>query len=122
MRIGKVSVSNAIEQGNNFVLTSGTAPVLILSKNDRRLLNFRPTTVTAADKTTHITYNITMLGDRGNGKVFSRDFFALGGDLEVELVSVNNTTTTVYGPDFSNPMTGAIMFKATSLNQIQTIK
>jgi hypothetical protein len=61
LRIGKVSVSNAIEQGNNFVLTSGTAPVLILSKNDRRLLNFRPTTVTAADKTTHITYNITML-------------------------------------------------------------
>jgi hypothetical protein len=86
------------------------------------LLNFRPTTVTAADKTTHITYNITMLWDRGNEKVFSRDFFALGGDLEVELVSVNNTTTTVYGPDFSNPMTGAIMFKATSLNQIQTIK
>jgi hypothetical protein len=54
-RIGKVSVSNAIEQGNNFVLTSGTAPVLSLSKNDRIFLNFRPTTVTTADMTTHIT-------------------------------------------------------------------
>jgi hypothetical protein len=46
-RIGKVSVNNAVEQGKNFVLTSGTGPVLSLSKNDRKLLNFRPITVAA---------------------------------------------------------------------------
>lgn len=107
-RVGKVSVSNAVEQGNNFVLTSGTGSVLSISKNDRTLLNFKPTTVTA-DETTPITYNITMLRDGSNEKVFSRNFFALGSDLQVELVSVNNTntTTTVYGPDFSDPITGA---------------
>jgi hypothetical protein len=108
-RVGKISVSNAVEQGNNFILTSGTGSVLSLSKNDRTLLNFKPTTVTA-DETTPLTYNITMLGDGSNEKVFSTNFFALGGDLQVELVSVNNTnttTTTVYGPDFSDPITGA---------------
>ena len=77
--------------------------------------------MTVADKTTHITYNITMLGDRGNEKVSSRNFFALGNDLQLELVSMNYTTT-VYGPDFSNSMSGVIMFKATSLNPMQTIK
>jgi len=64
-----------------------------------------------------------MLGDRGNEKVSSRNFFALGNDLQLELVSMHYTnTTTFYGPDFSNSMSGVIMFNPTSLNQIQTIR
>lgn len=106
-RIGKVSVSTAFEQGNNFVLTSGTGPVLGLTKNDRTLLNFHPTTVTA-EETTPMTYNIAISDKNTNQTVFSRSFFALGNDLELELIAANNTNTTrVYGPDFSDPITGA---------------
>jgi hypothetical protein len=118
-----VSVSGTIEKGNNFELTSGTGPVLSLSKNDRTLLNFHPTTVTA-DETTPMTYNIAISDGNTNQTVFSRSFFALGNDLQLELIAApaNNTntnttttnatttttgTTTVYGPDFSDPITGA---------------
>jgi hypothetical protein len=106
-RIGKVSVNAASEQGNNFELRSGTGPVLSLSKNNRTLLNLHPTTVTA-DETTPITYNIAILDGNTNQTVFSRSFFALGNDLELELLAANITNTTrVYGPDFSDPITGA---------------
>ena len=112
-RTAKVSVSNAVERGNNFELTSGTGPVLSLSKNDRTLLNFHPTTV-AADETTLITYNIAISDGSNNQTIFSRSFFTLGNDLQLELIAApaNNTnatttTTTVYGPDFSDPITGA---------------
>ncbi|HEU4446209.1 MAG TPA: hypothetical protein VFR94_16170 [Nitrososphaeraceae archaeon] len=121
-RTGKVSVNAASEQGNNFVLTSGTGPVLSLAKNDRTLLNVHPTTVTA-DETTPMTYNIAISDENTNQTVFSRSFFALGNDLQLELIAApsNNTntnattaanatttrTTTVYGPDFSDPITGA---------------
>lgn len=122
-RTGTVSVSGTIEKGNNFELTSGTGPVLSLSKNDRTLLNFHPTTVTA-DETTPMTYNIAISDGNTNQTVFSRSFFALGNDLQLELIAApaNNTntnttttnatttttgTTTVYGPDFSDPITGA---------------
>jgi hypothetical protein len=121
-RTGTVSVSGTIEKGNNFELTSGTGPVLSLSKNDRTLLNFHPTTV-SADETTPMTYNIAISDGNTNQTVFSRSFFALGNDLQLELIAapanntntdtttINATTTTsattVYGPDFSDPITGA---------------
>ena len=106
-RTGKVSVNAASEQGNNFVLTSGTGPVLSLAKNDRTLLNFQPKTVTA-EETTPVTYNIAISDEDTNQTEFSRSFFALGNDLELELIAANNTNTTrVYGPDFSDPITGA---------------
>ncbi|HEU4446215.1 MAG TPA: hypothetical protein VFR94_16200 [Nitrososphaeraceae archaeon] len=106
-RTGKVSVNATSEQGNNFVLTSGTGPVLSLAKNDRTLLNFQPNTVTA-EETTPVTYNIAISDENTNQTVFSRSFFALGNDLELELIAANNTNMTrVYGPDFSDPITGA---------------
>ena len=38
---------------------------------------------------------------------FQEVFFALGNDLQLELMAANNTNTTrVYGPDFSDPITG----------------
>lgn len=102
-----ISVSGAVQKGNNFVLTSGTGPIISLSQNDRTLLNFHPTTVTA-EETTPMTYNIDILEGNSNQTVFSRSFFALGNDLELELIAANNTNTTrVYGPDFSDPITGA---------------
>jgi plastocyanin len=103
-RVAKVSVSDALEKGNNFIMASGTGPTLSLSKNDRTLLDFRPTTVTAHE-TTPLTYNITITGD-DNATAFSREFFALGNSLQLELISANTTETSVYGPDFSDPITG----------------
>lgn len=126
-RTGQVSVSNAIDQEFNFELRSGTGPTLSLSKNDRTLLDFHPTTVTA-EETTPLTYNIDISDGNTNQTVFSRTFFALGNDLQLELiaapVAANNTSasidatsttnattttpaTTVYGPDLSDPITGA---------------
>lgn len=107
-RTGKVSVNAAFEQGDNLVLTSGTGPILSLAKNDRTLLNFHPTVV-AAEETTPLTYNIAIMDENTNQTVFSRSFFALGNDLQLELIAANNTNTTtrVYGPDFSDPITGA---------------
>lgn len=55
-----------------------------------------------------ITYNIVILDGNTNQTVFSGRFFALGNDLELELLATNNTNTTrVYGPDFSDPIIGA---------------
>ncbi|HKG89351.1 MAG TPA: hypothetical protein VKA95_13585 [Nitrososphaeraceae archaeon] len=65
-----------------------------------------------------MTYNIAISDGNTNQTVFSRSFFALGNDLQLELIAApavnsNNTnattatTTTVYGPDFSDPITGA---------------
>jgi plastocyanin len=103
-RVAKITVSDAIERGNNFVMASGTGPSLDLTKNDRTLLDFRPISVTAHE-TTPLTYNVTITGN-DNSTVFSREFFALGNNLQLELISANNSGATVYGPDFSDPITG----------------
>jgi hypothetical protein len=55
-RVAKVSVSDAFEKGDNFIMASGTGSTISLSKNDRTLLDFRPTTVTA-----HETMPLTIL-------------------------------------------------------------
>ena len=52
-------------------MRSGTGPVLSLSKNDRTLLDFHPTTV-SADETTPMTYNIAISDENTNQTVFSR--------------------------------------------------
>lgn len=40
-------------------------------------------------------------------RVFSRSFFSLGNDLYVELIPNYANRTTLYGPDFSDPIIGA---------------
>jgi plastocyanin len=103
-RVGKVFVSDAMERGNNFVMKSGTGSTLDLTKNDRTLLDFKPIALTVHE-TTPLTYNITFTANN-NSAVFSREFFALGNNLQLELILSNTTDTSVYGPDFSDPITG----------------
>lgn len=112
-RVGSVYVSLAYETGRNFKLTTGTdnayynssySWVLNRTQHDRILLNFKPITI-RADTTTPVTYNITLI-DSNLKPIFSRSFFTIGNDLQLELIHNNNNLTTFYGPDFSDPITG----------------
>jgi plastocyanin len=109
-RAAVVSVSNAIERGNNFGLSSGTGPVWDFSKDFRTLLNIEPLTM-PLDRTTPLTYNITIskndngtVGDTSNN-VFSDTYVTSGEALALELVRGSGNETISYGPDFSS--TGA---------------
>ena len=103
-------MSGAIEQGHNFVFASGTGQVLNLTEHDRTLLDFRPLTV-STDGTTPITYNITIMegGTDNSTTTFSRSFFTIGNNnLQLELIPrPDQNKTTVYGPDVTDPVTGA---------------
>jgi plastocyanin len=54
LRVAAVSVSDAIERGNNFELSSGTGRTLNLTQDIRTLLDFKPITV-PLDRTTPLT-------------------------------------------------------------------
>ena len=102
---GTVTVSAAFIQGHHFEARIGTGPTLNLSENNNTLLDFKPITI-APQETIPITYNLSLLAPDGQ-RVFSESFFVLNNDLQVELI--NNATmdrTSVYGPDFSDPITG----------------
>lgn len=100
-RIAIASVSSAVEKGNHFQFASGTGPSLNLTKDVRTLLDFTPLTV-PLDKSTPITYNITILKDKTNN-VFSKTFTVAGDKLPLELIAGQNINETrVYGPDFSS--------------------
>lgn len=101
-RVAAVSVSDAIERGNNFELSSGTGRTLNLTQNIRTLLDFKPITV-PLDRTTPLTYNIT-IQQNNIDTVFSRIFVTAGESLPLELIAGSNETR-AYGPDFSS--TGA---------------
>jgi plastocyanin len=109
-RAAVVSVSDAIERGNNFELSSGTGPVWDFNKDFRTLLSIEPLTI-PLDRTTPLTYNITISrddnsteGDTGSN-VFS-DTYVVGGEaLALELVRGIGNETISHGPDFSS--TGA---------------
>ena len=92
------------------MFASGTGQVLNLTNHDRTLIDFRPLTV-STDSTTPITYNITILeGATDNSTtIFSRRFFTIGNnDLQLELIpQPEQNKTTVYGPDITDPVTGA---------------
>jgi plastocyanin len=112
-RIGTVSVSDAVERGNYFEFRSGTGPRLDLTQNNNNntLLVFKPITITPQE-TTPITYNVSLLAPDRQQEIFSESFFALGNDLQVELINdptMNRTAT--YGPDVSDPITGAYHVK-----------
>jgi plastocyanin len=101
-RVAAVSVSDAIERGNNFELSSGTGRTLNLTQDIRTLLDFKPITV-PLDRTTPLTYNVTIL-QNNTDTVFSRLFVTAGESLQLELIGGSNETR-AYGPDFSS--TGA---------------
>jgi plastocyanin len=110
-RAAVVSVSNAIERGNNFGLSSGTGPVWDFNKDFRTLLNIEPLKI-PLDRTTPLTYNITIsrndndaVGATAGNNVFSDTYLTGGEALALELVRGSGNETISYGPDFSS--TGA---------------
>jgi plastocyanin len=108
-RLAVVSVSNALTRGNNFEFSSGTGPTLNLTKDLRTLIDFTPLTV-PLDKSTPITYNVTISKDKTD-KVFSKTFTVNGERLPLELIGGSDINETrVYGPDFSS--TGAYHLQA----------
>ena len=58
-RAAVVSVSDAIERGNNFEMSSGTGPTWDFNKDFRTLLSIEPLAI-PLDRTTPLTYNITI--------------------------------------------------------------
>jgi len=117
-RVGLVGVSNQVEQGNNFEFATGTGQIFNLTNDRSVLLGIKPVSINV-DDTTPLTYNISifkkpMQAQTEDGetepkeeRVFSRSFFSLGNDLYIELIPNYVNRTTVYGPDFSDPITGA---------------
>lgn len=110
---GSIYVSSAYELGHNFKFSAGTdlksdddqyVWTFDKSEHDRILLNFEPTTIIAED-TTPVTYNLTIFKD--DAPIYSKPFFSLGNVFQVELIDSNTNQTTVYGPDFTDPITGA---------------
>jgi len=130
-RVGIVSVSNATEKGNNFVLSLGVGPTWNLTKDFRTLLDFTPVTTpnlgspvitynittfksipannlfskmnVPLDGSTPLTYNITMFKDSITKSVFSKTFVVSGAPLPLELIKGGYVNQTrAYGPDFSS--------------------
>ena len=110
---GTVYVSPASELGFDFKVSAGMGLKsndtqftweFDKSKNDRVLINFEPTTV-KVDDTTPLTYEISIFKD--DSPVFSKSLFSLGNIFQIELVSSESNQTSVYGPDFTDPITGA---------------
>lgn len=102
-RVAVVSASSALDRQQNFELSSGLGPVWDFSEDFRNLINIKPLTV-PLDRTTPITYNLTIL-ENGTNKVFSELFTTPGEALPIELIRGTGNETRSYGPDFSS--TGA---------------
>lgn len=114
-RVGLVGVNSQTVQGNNFEFASGTGQTFNLTNDRSVLLSIRPISINV-DDTTPLTYNISIFkkpteAENENKvkeeKVFSRSFFSLGNNLYIELIPNYDNRTAVYGPDFSDPITGA---------------
>ena len=101
-RTAIVTASDAYEKGHYLQMYSGVGSVLNLTKDFRTLLNFEPLTV-ALDKTTPLTYNITIQNKDQNSTEFTETFVTSGESLPLELIQSNENQTSVYGPDFSGP-------------------
>jgi plastocyanin len=116
--IGSVYVSDSTKQGKNFKLSTGTrmGELDTASQNndwvfnttdiDRILFHIQPTSI-KADKNTTMTYNIQIYNSQLNEEVLSQTFFVKGNDLQFELLASDLDKPLVYGPDFSDPISGA---------------
>jgi hypothetical protein len=107
-------------------MSSGIGPTLNLSKDLRALLDFKTLTI-HFDKTTPLTYNITII--KNESPVFSKTFVTSGESLPLELVQSNGggtmvyqTTTMVYGPDFRSIRTYHIQAPFLNDNANYTIR
>ena len=116
--IGSVYVSDSTKQGKNFKLSTGTRMGELdtssqnndwffnITDTNRILFNIHPISI-KADTNTTITYNIQIYNSQLNREVLSHTFFVKGNDLQFELLSSDLDEPLVYGPDFSDPITGA---------------
>ena len=103
-RVASVSASDAYFTGEGFKIDIGSGAVWDISTHPRVLLDINPQTI-PLDKTTPITYNVTINDGANNEKMFSHFFTTAGNSLPLELVSGIGNETSSYGPDFSS--TGA---------------
>jgi plastocyanin len=103
-RVASVYVSDAYFRGEGFKIDIGSGAVWDISTHPRVLLDINPQTI-PLDKTTPITYNITINNGANNEKMFSHLFTTAGNSLPLELISGMGNETRSYGPDCSS--TGA---------------
>ena len=103
-RVASVSASDASFSGANFEIGLGSGGTWDISSTPRVLMDISPKTV-SLDKTTPITYNVTINDGQNNQKLFSHLYTTAGNSLPLELISGMGNKTHSYGPDFSS--TGA---------------
>lgn len=105
-RVGAVTASDAFFTGEGFKIDIGSGAVWNITTHPRVLLDIEPQTI-PLDKTTPITYNVTISEDENNNDkiLFSKLFTTAGQSLPLELISAEGNETISYGPDFSS--TGA---------------
>ena len=91
--MASVSVNDASFTGASFDIALGSGSIWDISSNPRVLLDISPKTV-PLDRTTPITYNVTInQGENGNKTLFSKLFTTSGESLPLELVSgIGNET------------------------------
>ena len=104
-RVASISASDAFFTGEGFKIDIGSGGAWDITTHPRVLLDIEPQTI-PLDKTTPVTYNVTINEGQGNNKIlFSGLFTTAGQSLPLELISSEGNETISYGPDFSS--TGA---------------
>ncbi|HET8794480.1 MAG TPA: hypothetical protein VFM31_11835 [Nitrososphaeraceae archaeon] len=115
--VGSVYVSDSNKQGKNFKVNTGTSMgeldnislnndwMFNTTDTDRILFDIQPTSI-KTDKNTTLTYNVHMYNNQLKKAVFSQSFYVKGNDLQLELLSSTLDEPLIYGPDFSDPITG----------------
>lgn len=102
-RVASVYSSDAFFTGDAFKIGIGSGASWNVATHPRVLLNINPQTV-PLDGTTPVTYNVTIADGQSNNTLFSRWFTTAGEPLLLELIALQDQTTS-HGPDFSS--TGA---------------
>lgn len=110
-----IHVSDSFENGHFYKFSSGADIIqsetgamwtLDRSQFDRVLLDISPLDI-KINEIAPVTYNVKLLNNASE-VLFDNNFLTLGSDLQIELISDENANkTTTYGPDFTDPITGA---------------
>ena len=105
-RVASVSASDAFFTGDGFKINIGSGGAWDITTHPRVLLDIEPQTI-PLDRSTPITYNVTINEDQNTNKIlFSKLFTTNGESLPLELIAYAEGNETIsYGPDFSS--TGA---------------
>ena len=96
-RVGAVTASDGYFTGEDFKIDIGSGAVWNITTHPRVLLDIEPQTI-PFDRTTPITYNVTISEDENNNdKIISHLFTTAGNSLPLELVSGMDNETRSYG-------------------------